>query len=386
MGLERTCAVWVLALSAAACSSPVRELGEEATDGATGGSSGGQTADASGGSPDTPAKATGGAGNAPRDAGSDAEGGAGPQGTGGGAAQDAEVVATGGQNTDTDSGVTGGRGSDPEAAGTGGGPEPVGQGGSAGIDAGSPEGGADACEPLDIYGPMPCTDDAQCVEDYGEGWYCDKANAFDDGCGQLTTWPVCKKASGMDAGAPDSGADACVPLTVYGPMPCTDDAQCIEDNGEGWYCDKSNTYDDGCGRLLTWPMCKEGSGMDAGVPDSGADACEPLDIYGPMPCTDDAQCIEEHGEGWYCDKTNTVDDGCGNVSTWPLCKETSGMDAGAPDSGADACVPMTYYGPPPCTDDAQCIADNGEGWYCDKTNTYDDGCGNTGTWPICRQE
>ena len=49
------------------------------------------------------------------------------------------------------------------------------------------------CEPGVIYGPQPCDSDAACVESYGEGWYCDEENSYSDGCGGTIEWPVCKQ-------------------------------------------------------------------------------------------------------------------------------------------------------------------------------------------------
>jgi len=49
----------------------------------------------------------------------------------------------------------------------------------------------------------------------------------------------------------------CPPMAFYGPKPCDTDEECQKDNGAGWYCDKENSYDDGCGGKITWPMCKE---------------------------------------------------------------------------------------------------------------------------------
>jgi len=49
------------------------------------------------------------------------------------------------------------------------------------------------CPPMAFYGPKPCDSDAECQQDYGAGWYCDKDNSFDDGCGGKITWPACKQ-------------------------------------------------------------------------------------------------------------------------------------------------------------------------------------------------
>jgi len=50
------------------------------------------------------------------------------------------------------------------------------------------------------------------------------------------------------------------------------------------------------------------------------------------------------------------------------------------------CEPMAYYGPPPCSSDQECTDDYGAGWYCDTTNTMDPGCGEPFTYPICKQK
>ena len=170
----------------------------------------------------------------------------------------------------------------------------------------------------------------------------------------------------VDTGVPDAGADVCVPLTIYGPAPCTDDAACAEEYGEGWYCNRENTFSDGCGGTTTWPVCEQGTVADAGSPDASVDAGEPdasADAGSPDASADAA------------DPDANADAADPDAS----------VDAGEPDAGADVCVPMAVYGPMPCTDDAGCVEEYGEGWYCDQENTYSDGCGGTTVWPICRQ-
>jgi hypothetical protein len=49
------------------------------------------------------------------------------------------------------------------------------------------------CEPAAVYGPKPCGSDQECVDEYGEGWYCDKDHAYGDGCGGENKWPICMK-------------------------------------------------------------------------------------------------------------------------------------------------------------------------------------------------
>lgn len=119
---------------------------------------------------------------------------------------------------------------------------------------------------------------------------------------------------------------------AYGPSeyePCSTNKTCVEQNGEGWYCDTS----------LDWAICKQ---MEP-LPDAS---------YGPPPCSTDEECVEQNGVGWYCDTSN-----------WPTCEQL----------GED---PNDYYGPPPCSTDEECVELNGAGWYCDKT----------GEWTSCQPE
>lgn len=48
------------------------------------------------------------------------------------------------------------------------------------------------CEPRSVYGPQPCRSDQDCVEEYGEGWYCDADHSYNDGCGGRIEWPICR--------------------------------------------------------------------------------------------------------------------------------------------------------------------------------------------------
>ncbi len=53
-----------------------------------------------------------------------------------------------------------------------------------------------------------------------------------------------------------------------------------------------------------------------------------------------------------------------------------------PDIPAD-CQPAAYYGPQPCETDADCVAQQAPGWYCDTMNVFEN-CGQQVTWPVCR--
>jgi hypothetical protein len=133
-------------------------------------------------------------------------------------------------------------------------------------------------------------------------------------CGAPLGTPAC------GGGGDDSGRD--VPLEV------TESAE------DGAATDDATAQDD-----VTSP--DEGS-----TTDEGAD-CTPATFYGPLPCTDDAQCVAENGAGWTCTGTMSATDSCGNPMTWgPFCEPPSGADADAdaPDG--------TWYGPPPADADA----------------------------------
>jgi hypothetical protein len=178
------------------------------------------------------------------------------------------------------------------------------------------DGGAkDGCLARALYGPLACQNDSDCVQWSGAGWYCDKTNQFDDGCGNKTSWAICKSTTTKDAGP---AKDGCIPVALYGPKPCQNDSECVADHGAGWYCDLTNSFGNGCGGISTWPMCRPAS-TDAGI--ATRDGCIPAALYGPKPCQSDTDCQSWYGAGYTCDKTNTYNDGCGHNTTWPICKK-----------------------------------------------------------------
>jgi hypothetical protein len=71
------------------------------------------------------------------------------------------------------------------------------------------------------------------------------------------------------------------------------------------------------GLLLTLSGCKE---------EKADSSCDDLAAYGPPPCTSDAQCVDENGSGWYCDKDYVVQWNEECSSTFPTC--VAGTDAG----------------------------------------------------------
>ena len=186
-------------------------------------------------------------------------------------------------------------------------------------------------------------------------------------------------------GCADDTKTVCAPVALYGPPPCNDDKDCANWQGPGWYCDKANTFSNGCGGTSTWAICKQGA-TDAGPAKDLAktDACEPVALYGPKPCTSDDECITDHGGGWYCDKSNTFGNGCGGTSTWPICRQRTTPDGGV--KPPDGCMPVALYGPPPCNTDDDCVKWYGAGYTCNKNNTYSNGCGGTSTWPVCEKK
>ena len=54
-----------------------------------------------------------------------------------------------------------------------------------------------------------------------------------------------------------TGCPPCIPNNLYGPPPCKSDAQCVKARGDGWYCDKKHSYNDGCDEEVDWPVCKK---------------------------------------------------------------------------------------------------------------------------------
>lgn len=182
-------------------------------------------------------------------------------------------------------------------------------------------------------------------------------------------------ASALDGGAEDFG-NTC---GAYGPPPCDTDADCAV-YGEGFYCDKTNTFGGCGGEQVAWPACKQAA--DAGPADIGyEDYGNQCAAYGPKPCDTDEECVTGNGAGWYCDKNHQAGYCNGQPMTWPTCVQ--GADAGAQDAGpADFGNQCGAYGPPPCQDDAECVTVNGAGWYCDKSHQVDM-CGTPTTFPTC---
>lgn len=118
----------------------------------------------------------------------------------------------------------------------------------------------------------------------------------------------------VDAGPTDAAADTVDikpdsgPVTFYGPIPV--DAGPVDGGA-----DIQDSKSDGGPAMLYGPLP-----VDAGPADVQDAGCDPVAIYGPKPCQDDAECDTEQSPGWYCDKGNSFDDGCGGTITWPICK------------------------------------------------------------------
>jgi len=199
---------------------------------------------------------------------------------------------------------------------------------------------------------------------------------------------------------PDVPGDCEAIMVYYGPASCTSDADCVQRDGPGWYCDTANVFSNGCGKEMAWPMCRPGDvPLDVVTPDLPLDApkdCLPVVAYGPPPCTSDENCAQ-YGAGWICDKENPVTDPCTGGS-WYVCAQKpvsedvipsdTSVDAIPPDVLVDTpkdCPPMAYYGPPPCASDKECQDAYGAGWVCNQDNPVDDGCGGTFNYPQCQE-
>jgi hypothetical protein len=232
---------------------------------------------------------------------------------------------------------------------------------------------AASCIPAALYGPQPCSGNSDCVTRMGAGWYCETQDFGPNGCGGRSTWPVCVQGSAIDAGTPGNVDASCAPAVLYGPPPCTSDSDCTSWYGAGYRCDETAVLNTGC-TFNAWPMCVKGD-LDAGVPSPDA-SCEPLVLYGPPPCRSDRDCTTWYGAGWRCDPNSVVGGPCGTTG-WPMCVQD--LDAGVPKADA-ACDPVALYGPRPCQSDNDCTSPQ----KCDLNNTFSDGCGGQVRWPYCK--
>ncbi len=240
--------------------------------------------------------------------------------------------------------------------------------------------GQQACIPQALYGPAP---DVQVDQDVPDA--------------AVSDVPAVDVPSVDVPVVPDVPAD-CQAMAYYGPQPCGTDADCVQREGAGWYCDTANVYEN-CGQQVTWPLCRPGDvPLDAVTPDLPLDApkdCLPVVAYGPPPCTSDENCAT-CGSEWICDKEHPVTDPCTGGS-WYVCAQRpvsedvipsdTSVDAIPPDVVLDTpkdCPPMGWYGPPPCTSDAECQDAYGADWVCNQNNPVDDGCGGTVNYPVCQ--
>ena len=118
----------------------------------------------------------------------------------------------------------------------------------------------------------------------------------------------------------------------------------------------------------------EDAAADAGSQDFG----NQCGAYGPPPCSSDTDCAS-YGDGWYCDQANMQSWCGGEPQLYPVCKQAG--DAGYEDFGNQCAA----YGPKPCDSDQECVASNGEGWYCDQNHQAGYCNGQPVTWPTCVQ-
>ena len=211
------------------------------------------------------------------------------------------------------------------------------------------------CGMMVAYGPPPCESDADCAQWYGEGFYCDKANA--DPC-----WgPSCQPIPGdvIDNG-PDVPPDcANIPVVMYGPsfIGCKSDADC-KDMGADWYCDTS----DPC-----MPYCQQ---MPADVIDVGPDT--PIDcgggniaLYGVQAtCQNDKDCVSIYGEGWYC---APAQDPCSMPACLPTPEDVIDNGPDTPLDCGGGIAPL-YGVQVACTTDEECVKKLGVGAYCDTSD------------------
>ena len=98
------------------------------------------------------------------------------------------------------------------------------------------------------YGPQPTdvVDDVDAVEDV-------KPESQEEWVAYYGPQPV----DTVDDTEPTPDVTECEPVAVYGPQPCQTDQDCEDWYGEGWYCNTENEFQDPCGGTISWPMCEE---------------------------------------------------------------------------------------------------------------------------------
>ena len=124
-----------------------------------------------------------------------------------------------------------------------------------------------------------------------------------------------------------------------------------------------------------------------GVATTGSLACG---LYGP-PSYDDSDTASQDSVLYGPPPAEVVHDAVPDVDSveatplYGIQPVDVVQDVEPPDVQKD-CPPMAFYGPPPCSSDAECQADHGANWYCDTANTFPDGCGGTMTYPQCKEK
>lgn len=155
-------------------------------------------------------------------------------------------------------------------------------------------------QPVDALGDVPPQSDTSPVVYYGP----QPVDALDDVPQQSDTGPVVyygpQPVDALDDVPQQSDTG---PVVYYGPQPvdALDDVPQSSDGG-----------------LVVFYGPQP---VDAATPADLEDKdCPPIAFYGPPPCTSDEDCVAWYGAGWYCDKDNTFSDGCGGIINFPMCE------------------------------------------------------------------
>ena len=108
-------------------------------------------------------------------------------------------------------------------------------------------------QPVDALGDVPQTSDTGPVVYYGP----QPVDALGDIPQTSDTGPVVYYGpQPVDAGPTDIVDQDCPPMAFYGPPPCTDDADCEQWYGSGWYCKKDNVITPPCGDPFNFATCE----------------------------------------------------------------------------------------------------------------------------------
>lgn len=254
-----------------------------------------------------------------------------------------------------------------------------------------------SCEDMPSDFPSLCYEDEQCVEEYGEGYFCNQAacNCF--------TCPADSDGCRVEADCPDTSLHCntalceCVPCTEMAldfPGACSTNEQCLEENGPGWFCNQGTCNcmscppdSDGCTSQTDCP----GEDNHCHLPTCDCITCAETETEHPEMCSTDEECVEDYGEGYFCNLAAcncfTCPEGSMGCRSDSECVDILGDEtAYCVEINCDCVIPCgdgwcdvetenTDLCPEdcPCVDDDECSP--GEGFSCADCGEAESDCG-----------